>query len=168
MTGLTDFKGNIIHVGVAEWKTGGASDALRTTLGSCVGIVLYSSKKKAGGIAHILLAEPPAGRIVNKAKYASTATLALAAELNRIGVENGDLTARLFGGASMFETVGSNFMNNIGTDNVNAARKAVESLMIPVIAEDVGGTVGRTITLFMDDGRLLLRAGGKEKYIYKA
>ena len=63
----------MIHLGVAEWKAAKSPDAIRTTLGSCVGIVLYSAKKKVGGLSHVLLADPPAGRIVQRGKYARTA-----------------------------------------------------------------------------------------------
>lgn len=158
----------MIHVGVAEWKTARNPDALWTTLGSCVGVVLYSSKKKVGGIAHALLSEPPAGKIVHKGKYARTAVESLLLELEKAGVERTELSARVFGGASMFEAVHSSFMNSIGPENVNSAKLVLERLKIPVIAEDTGGSAGRTITLYTDDGRIFLRANGREKYIYRA
>ena len=154
-------------MGVAEWKTARNPDALRTTLGSCVGIVLYNQEEKIGGLAHVLLAEPPAGQIANKGKYASLAVDALAADLKKVG---GDIPykARLFGGASMFDTFHSRFLQNIGDDNVKVSREVLAKLNIPVIMEDVGGTLGRSITVYMDDGRVLLRTNGKEKYVYKA
>jgi chemotaxis protein CheD len=159
----------VINVGVAEWKTASNPDALRTTLGSCVGIILYSSKKKAGGLAHILLGEAPGGKIVKRGKYARPAIESLFSELARkYELSAGDLTARIFGGASMFETINSKFLQSIGVENVNVARETLNELKIPVIAEEVGGTAGRTVTLFLDDGRVLLRSNGKEKFLYKA
>ncbi len=164
---LEILKGNLIHVGVAEWKTARDPDALRTTLGSCVGIVLYNAEHKIGGLAHVLLAEPPAGKIVNKGKYASSAIQALHTDLKKHGAEL-TFTARIFGGASMFESFHSSFLQNIGQANVQTAKEALQKLNIPVLAEDVGGSAGRAITVYLDDGRILLRANGKEKYIYKA
>lgn len=157
----------MIHVGVAEWRAAKNPDALRTTLGSCVGIALYSSKKKMGGVAHILLGEPPRGKIISKGKYAHTALEALTLDIKRLGVEASDLTARIFGGASMFESNNYSFLQNIGTDNVTAVRTSLKKLNINIVAEEVGGSLGRTITMFMEDGRILLKSGGKEKYIYK-
>lgn len=159
----------MINVGVAEWKTASNPDALRTTLGSCVGIILYSSKKKVGGLAHVLLGEAPGGKIIKRGKYARPAIESLYHELEKkFELQAEELTARLFGGASMFKTIHSKFLQNIGAENVNIARETLNELKIPIIAEDVGGTAGRTVTLFLNDGKILLRANGKEKFLYKA
>ncbi|MBI3394908.1 MAG: chemotaxis protein CheD [Spirochaetia bacterium] len=133
-------RGNLIHVGVAEWKTADEPDALWTTLGSCVGIVLYSTKKKTGGLAHVLLGESPSGKIVHRGKYARPAVEGLAAEVEKRGVARSELSARIFGGASMFDSVHSAFMNQIGSDNVQAVKSALSALGIPIIAEDTGGS----------------------------
>jgi len=157
----------MIHVGVAEWKIARAPDALRTTLGSCAGIVLYNAQEKVGGLAHILLAEPPGGKIAARGKYATSAIPDVVEELKKkTGLSL--FTARIFGGASMFDTFHSRFLQNIGDDNVKVSREVLAKLNIPVIMEDVGGTLGRSITVYMDDGRVLLRTNGKEKYVYKA
>ena len=164
---LEDLKGKLIHLGVAEWKAARSPDAIRTTLGSCVGIVLYSAKKKIGGISHVLLADPPPGRIVQRGKYARTAIDMLVADLQKLGVEPADVSARIFGGASMFDSMNSSFFNNIGQSNVQATRETLEAKKIPIVEEDVGGNAGRTITLYLDDGRVLLRANGQERYLYR-
>ncbi|MCB1322500.1 MAG: chemotaxis protein CheD [Leptospiraceae bacterium] len=161
------FKGTLIHVGVAEWKLGRSPDALRTTLGSCVGVVLYSEKHHAGGIAHVLLAEAPQGKIVKKGKYARPAIMSLVQDLTGDGIEAESLSARIFGGASMFSTGTQSFIQNIGGENIRAVKKTLAELKIPITLEESGGAQGRTITVFMDDGRILLRSNGKEKYIYK-
>ncbi|MCB1173039.1 MAG: chemotaxis protein CheD [Leptospiraceae bacterium] len=163
----TLFNGRIINVGIAQFRTAEAPDALNTTLGSCVGIVLYNPRKRHGGIAHILLAKQPGGRIVNRAKYANTAIPELCRELGRSGSPVDEYRARIFGGASMFGDGSDTFIQRIGQENVAATRQALAEQGVTVIAEDVGGTVGRSITLFLDDGRVLLRKNGKEKYIYK-
>lgn len=151
---------------MAEWKTARAPDALRTTLGSCVGIVLYNKEEKVGGMAHILLGEPPHGKIVHKGKYARTAIESLLLDLKKMGFDGG-FSARIFGGASMFDSFHSTFLQNIGMENVKSAREALGRQKIPILLEDVGGSAGRAITLYLDDGRILLRANGQEKYFYK-
>lgn len=132
-----------------------------------MGVVLYSEKHKKGGLSHVLLGEAPAGKIVNKGKYARPSLLALAAEIEKEGVPMADLRARIFGGASMFDSGQSSFIQQIGPTNVKAVKATLEELKIPLVMEDIAGTAGRTITLFLDDGRILLRSSGKEKYIYK-
>jgi chemotaxis protein CheD len=164
---LQVLKGNIINVSVAEWKIAKNPDALRTTLGSCVGIVLFSEQKKIGGLAHVLLSEPPPGKINNRAKYARSAIEGLLAEFKKSGLNTSDLTARIFGGASMFDSIQSSFLQNIGMENVRVTKETLQQHGVPITLEETGGTAGRTITVFMDDGRVLLRANGKEKFFYK-
>lgn len=67
----------------------------------------------------------------------------------------------------MFESIHSTFLGNIGAENIRVSKTVLEKLGIPITLEDVGGTAGRTITLYLDDGRILLRANGREKYLYK-
>lgn len=156
-----------IHIGVSEWKVAKSPAKMRTTLGSCVGIVLYDKTKKIGGICHALLDEPPAGKIINRGKYAKTAIEELIKELEKMSVDKKNLTARIFGGASMFQNNSTNVFQNIGEKNVLASREVLNKHQIPIVFEDVGGHNGRTITLFLEDGRILLKSGTQEKYIYK-
>ncbi len=157
----------IIHVGVSEWKVAKSPLKLRTTLGSCVGIVLYDKTKKIGGLCHALLDEPPTGKIINRGKYARTAIEELIKELEKNGIQKKNLTAKIFGGASMFQNNSTNFFQNIGERNVKVSREVLKNHNIPILYEDVGGHNGRTITFFLEDGRVLLRSGTTEKYIYK-
>jgi chemotaxis protein CheD len=67
----------------------------------------------------------------------------------------------------MFQNNSNNLFQNIGEKNVQAARETLNKHQIPILFEDVGGHNGRTITFFLEDGRVLLRSGATEKYIYK-
>lgn len=154
-------------VNVARYEIAADPDALKTTLGSCVGVVFYSPTQKAGGMAHILLSEAPVGRIVHKGKYARPAIMALHHDLRREYGELPDLQARLYGGASMFNMDSKSFIHRIGEDNVRVAKDTLADLKIPLIHFDTGGTAGRSLTFYLDDGRILMRANGKEKFIYK-
>lgn len=119
-------------------------------------------------MCHALLDEPPAGKIAQKGKYARTAIEELLRELQRQGIDKANLSARLFGGASMFDSDKSKFFHNIGESNVAVSKATLAKEGIAVLEEDVGGSSGRTITFFLDDGRILLRGGTQERYIYKA
>ena len=129
-----------------------------------MGVVLYSPSASVGGMAHALLADPPGGRIVNRAKYARTAVEALLRDLERAG-SAGDVSARLFGGASMFEAFQSSYLNAIGEDNVRVAREVLAAHGIAVQAEAVGGTAGRSVTLFLETGLVVLKSEGREESI---
>lgn len=51
---------------------------------------------------------------------------------------------------------GSNSL--IGDRNVEVTKKTLKSLGIPIVAEDVGGNIGRTIEFFSEDGMLRIRS----------
>lgn len=162
-------KSNIINVGIADLKVGKESDVLRTTLGSCVGIVLYDPVQKLGAVCHIMLAKDPTGKDAQKNpyKYGESALPLLIQSMKDQGSAIGQYSCRIFGGASMFKGINSQFLHNIGEQNIAIVKKYMESKQIPIIVEDVAGYEGRTISLYCDDGRLLLKKAGVEKYLYK-
>lgn len=65
----------------------------------------------------------------------------------------------------MFQSFSGNL--NIGERNTEAIRLQLKRLNIPLIAEDVGGTVGRTIVCYpAENGRITIKtASGNLKTI---
>ena len=47
--------GNIVTVGVGDLKIARSPKVIKTSLGSCVGVVLYDSAQKIGGMLHLML-----------------------------------------------------------------------------------------------------------------
>jgi chemotaxis protein CheD len=126
-------------------------------LGSCVGLILHDPGRGIGGLAHIML---PAsnGKVDRPGKFADTAVTSLISEISRQYGKNGTIIAKLTGGASMFSRFSENF--SIGERNLAAVRISLKELSIPVVGEDVGGNIGRTITYFPDDkGKVKIRRG---------
>jgi chemotaxis protein CheD len=116
---------------------------LKTTLGSCVGIILADRRNEVFGLAHVMLPES-LPHDETPGKYADSAVPALVALMaGRAGGASGKLEAYLVGGASMFEAAG--IMTDIGNRNVEAAHRAVRRLNIPVVFDDTGGRLGRTV-----------------------
>lgn len=159
----------VVNVGIADMLGAQSPEILRTTLGSCIGVVFYAPDKKIGAMAHFMLSKDPSGKDSQKNpfKYAETAIPLLIKKMNEMGCNPGEYSVRLFGGASMFKGAQSSFLQNIGEQNILTARAILEQSKIPLILEDVGGNDGRTISLYLDDGRVLLKKGGFEKYLYK-
>jgi len=118
-------------------------------LGSCVGLSLYDDSASVGAMVHIMLPDS-AGRTDRPGKYADTAIALLVKELNALGCKNRSLVAKMAGGACMFEYFGANL--NIGERNAEKVRALLRENHIPIIAEDVGGKVGRSVT-FMPSNR---------------
>lgn len=159
----------VINVGIADIKVAKTPGILRTTLGSCIGIVLYNPDKQVGAISHIMLAKDPTGRDLGKnpMKYGETALPLLLKMMQENDCPLGSYSARIFGGASMFKGINSSFLQNIGEQNIAIVRDFLNQNRIPILVEDVSGHDGRTISLYLDDGRILLKKSGAEKYYYK-
>jgi len=155
--------GQMIKVGMADMNLCSAPDAITTLgLGSCVGIVLYDATKKLCGMVHVML--PDSTQIKNnqnRAKFADTGIEALLEALLKQGANRRCITAKIAGGAQMFAFTTNNDMLRVGERNVEATKRKLAQLGIPILAEDTGLTYGRTIEFFPENGNLIIKAVGK-------
>ena len=165
---MTEDKGIIINVGIAEMDVIRTPNLIRTSgLGSCVGVILYDLEKEIAGLAHVMLPDSSLARkeTIHPAKYADTAIPALLDKLLQSGANRRNIKAKMAGGAQMFQISSKNEMMKIGSRNVQAVKRELERLSIPVVAEDVGGNKGRTIIFNPQTGILTIRTvnlGSKE------
>lgn len=157
---------DLINVGVAQIRFASSPAVLRTILGSCVGVCVYDRIKKIGGMAHILLPTKP-GDNINLEKYADSAIQILVQKLIKDGARKEFLSAKIAGGASMFKFGTNITLGQIGDRNIEQTRIELQKLGVPILIEDVGGSVGRVIDFFLEDGRLLVKSSGQEKIYYK-
>lgn len=147
-------------VGVGEFKVVRAPAKLMCIgLGSCVGIAIFDLQAQIGGVAHAMLPRYEDGRDkINASKYADSAIMIMVDELLAMGASKGHLRAKMAGGAQMFSFISSDTLN-IGQRNYESARLTLNGENIPLIAEDVGGTRGRTITFNSEDGAYRIQMG---------
>ena len=154
----------VIKVGMADLNVCKSPDQLTTLgLGSCVGIVLYDSVTKIGGLAHIML--PDSTKIKNnsnKAKFADTAVDIMIQDMIRLGASKNRLVAKLAGGAQMFSFNNNNDLMRIGEKNIIASKEKLRNLGIRILAEDTGANYGRTIVFDTDTGKLTIKTIGKD------
>lgn len=134
-----------------------------TGLGSCVAIVLYDQETRVGGLAHVLLPDPSFSQRERCWLFATEAIPALLDELEEAGAERSRLTARLVGGAAMFQELSPQERPNIGGRNISAAREILARVGIPIVAEDVGGEFGRSIDFDLSNGRIQISSQGKSR-----
>ena len=144
----------LIKVGMADYKIGRNPDSLITYgLGSCVGIALFDSVNKVGGLAHIMLPDSTQARNAeNPAKFANTALPLMLSEMLKIGVVKSRITAKIAGGAQMFTFANATDVMRVGERNTEAVKTILKSRDIRIIAEDTGGNYGRTVELKLDTG----------------
>ena len=151
-----------VTVPMGQWAVASAPTQLRTLLGSCVGVVLSDRQAKVGGIAHVVLPDSR-GSTEHPGKYADTAIPALVEALERLAGRRlrGRLTAKLLGGASMFQA-GPGM--DIGRQNQVAAEQVLERLGVTVVARDLGGDAGRRLTFDILTGIVAVKIPGGADY----
>ncbi len=158
----------IIKVGMADLKVCVSPNGVTTLgLGSCVGIALRDPVTKIGGLAHIMLPDSKAirGSESNISKFADTGIVELVRQMELLGANRKRMTAKLAGGAMMFAFQNKSELVRIGDRNVEAAKKILEQMNIPVLSEDTGATYGRTVIFFPETGDYVIRAVGKPEKV---
>ena len=154
--------GDAIKVGMADLKVTSKPNSLTTLgLGSCVGICLYDKSKKIIGMAHIML---PSSKEIrnnsNKYKFADTAIDEMIKLMKEKGATKRRLTAKIAGGAMMFKFKSNSSKMNVGQRNAEAVKQILKEKRIKILADDTGGSFGRTITFDSSDGSLKIKTIG--------
>ncbi|KAA0242188.1 MAG: chemotaxis protein CheD [Candidatus Brocadia sp. AMX2] len=153
----------MITVGVGDLKITQAPHVLKTLLGSCIGVVLHDRVKKIGGLLHIMLPKKN-GNDVKITKYANTGLPYFIHQMvTHAGASRGALSAKIFGGAKMFETNG---LLNIGESNELEVRRVLKEEGIRIVASRTGGTKGYNISFDTETGAVTCRIFGEAVIVY--
>ena len=151
-----------LTVGIADMKILQWNGELITyALGSCIGICLWDPTIRLAALIHIMLPinmEP--GR-KNTMKYADTGIKETLAQLVAKGARKERLVAKIAGGAKMFEVAGNSNLGNIGARNIECVKLNLKKENIRIMAENVGGSVARTLSFFPADGHGQIKAYGQ-------
>ncbi|MCF8564777.1 chemotaxis protein CheD [Alicyclobacillus tolerans] len=154
-----------VRIGIAEGAVVRAPVRLKTTgLGSCVGVVVYDGAAGLLGMAHIMLPTAPARGEHSHTKYANLAVPWLIRRLLAEGGQKARFRAKIAGGAQMFASSGGSEVLRVGPRNVEAVREALMAASVPLVAQDVGGNVGRTIEFDLLAETLWIRTAHKGVY----
>ena len=151
----------VVRVKIADYcvlqKTG---KLITIGLGSCVGIACYDSKVKVAGLAHILLPESSHfSNTENLAKFANTAVPLLVAVMEKQGADITRIQAKIAGGSELFNY--NTGQESVGSRNIVAVKKALATANIPLLAADVGGSVGRTMQICASEGTVSIKKVGQ-------
>lgn len=151
---------DVVKVGIAQMDIVRAPKTIRTSgLGSCVGVVLYDESTQIAGMIHVMLPDSTLGRVdsLNVAKFADTGIDALIQLLKVEGVQPFRLKAKIAGGAQMFKFTSDKDSMRIGPRNVEAVKAQLRKNGITIVAEDTGGSSGRTIEFNPATSKLNIR-----------
>lgn len=156
--------GEVIKVGMADWKICVGEDSLTTLgLGSCVGVAIRDPQSGVGGLAHVMLPDSrETANNANRPKFADTGITDMVSEMVKKGANINKMVAKIAGGAQMF-AFGSakSDMVRVGERNVAACKAKLKELKIPILAEDTGENFGRTVIFRPASGDYVIKSVGK-------
>lgn len=132
-------------------------------LGSCVAVVLLDPRTRCVGMIHIALPHAsinPARALERPGYFADTGLPLLLQQMIQFGClpRGQGMFVKLAGGASVM-SINDTF--NIGRRNVAAVRSILQGYGLKVIAEDVEGTISRTVSALASTGEVILSSPGR-------
>ena len=155
-----------ITVGIADMKIAQGSGILITyALGSCIGLCFHDPRLKLGALLHIMLPLNMETGRKNPMKYADTGIRETLRQLEAKGASKSRMTVKIAGGAKMFEVNGGN-LGNIGQRNIESVHLILRKEGIRLLAEDVGGTVARTLLFDVVSGQGCIRSYGRQDVLF--
>lgn len=144
-----------------EYFVGDRRHRVRTLLGSCISITLWSETLRIGAMSHCLLSRRAAGAgpgtgIPLDGRYVEEAVVLMLEALGRRGAQRSLLQAKLFGGGQMFPDQFEGAAS-IGVSNGESARQLLQRSGIPVAAECLYGPGHRHIIFDIASGEVWVR-----------
>jgi two-component system chemotaxis response regulator CheB len=125
---------------------------ISTLLGSCVAVCLYHPVHKFGGMNHYML--PTSPNKERSGKYGDYAIAVLLQFMERTLGNLSGLQAIVSGGAKVIDTISHG--QQIGQRNIEMAREILRKKGVPIIKENLGGTVGLKLHYQNWDNHLLI------------
>lgn len=153
----------VISVGLGELRISRDPRACLVAhgLGSCVGICVYDPVIRVGAMLHAMLPEHNGQAPAQATKYVNSGLQQMLKELAGQGVLRHRLVIHLTGGAHMLTAPGFKNTLNIGARNVETARAVLQREGLAIAGSDTGGHWGRTVRLYVKDGRVTVRSVGR-------
>lgn len=153
----------LITVGISDMNITNSTSSSNTlvtyALGSCIGICLFDPILKIGALGHIMLPYSPNPQTeANINKYADTCIKGMLSKLTYMHCNIPKLTAKIAGGAKMFEVSGDSAFGNIGARNIEAVKNMLREYKVPLHAEDTGLNFGRTVYFHTDTGAVEVKS----------
>lgn len=155
-----------ITVGISDMKvSNNVKETLITySLGSCIGVLIWDPLVKVGGLLHYMLPDSRLDKDRAQQKpymFADTGIPALFKECYSLGAVKGRLIVKVVGGSQILDSTG---LFSIGKRNYQILSKLFDRNHITIAAEDIGGSVNRTVRLEIGTGRVLLKVSGRGEF----
>jgi len=144
-----------VLVGLAEVQAiNGAALLTCLGLGSCVSVCALDAAANVSGMAHIMLPNSrPDSQSNRPATFADLGVAELISSMEKLGAERSRMVCAIAGGASLRTSVGE---MDMGRKTAEAVMQQLKSLGIKCSAVDLGGNVGRTVTMASESGKVVV------------
>lgn len=150
-----------IVVSISDMKVSKRDRAVLIThaLGSCLGLAAYDPRARVGGLIHCLLPVARSGREAqNPYMFVNTGVPALMRAMYALGAKREDLVLKAAGCGRMMR-LANKF--DTGANNLAALHKLLTINDLKLAAEDVGGSIPRTMRLRVETGQVLITSCGR-------
>lgn len=157
-------------VGVGEFAVSSDPEEVVKTfaLGSCVAVIFLHKPSRTVGLIHVALPEAVISPDIAAKRPGYFADTGIPAILKEMAAKTGGggglargMVVKMAGGANVMD---SNNTFNIGKRNILALKKILWPLGMGPVAEDVGGSISRTVAIAVQTGRVFLSCAAKGEW----
>jgi len=154
-----------IDVNTGEVKGSFDSAILRSiAIGSCIAVVAYSFRNRAGAVAHIMLPGKSREATKEKTRYAVDAVDELLGIMGGFGVDRVDIEVCLVGAGNVLEKED----DTICQSNIDSVIGIMEERNIPVRASVLGGIKRKSVMMDVARGKVSYTEGnGRETFLWQ-
>ncbi|MEW6197573.1 MAG: chemotaxis protein CheD [Planctomycetota bacterium] len=139
-----------------------AATLITYSLGSCIGVAVWDPVVRVGGMLHYMLPESqlsPEKARSSPAMFCDTGVPRLFRAAYELGAVKSRLVVKVAGGSQLLDDNGT---FNIGKRNYLALRKIFWKNGVMIAAENVGGSISRTLKLDVGTGAVTIRSRNEE------
>jgi chemotaxis protein CheD len=145
-----------------ELYIGEETALVKTLLGSCVAVAMFSPRCRVGSLCHSMLpscgdAKSRAGNFPEGAKFVDCSVLCMLDWFLKRGILHDEIVVKVFGGSDMFSGPRGDERKGVGRQNIDMALKIIEEVGLELAALDVGGLRGRKIIFNTYTGEVFLK-----------
>ena len=132
-----------------------------TILGSCIALTMFNRRLRFAAMCHAMLPRPREhDRALKndsyKFRFLSHAVPAMLEHFRNAGVRRDEIEVKMFGGGNVIHLEDAGAEDRwIGNANIQAARELLSEANLTLMAENVGGSVGRKILFNTQAGEVL-------------
>lgn len=130
-------------------------------IGSCVALCAYDPISRVGAMAHVVLPTSNGKGDSNPGKYADMVVPFILKEMSKAGGLRYSTIIKLVGGAQVSNAPGLETIFKTGERNVAQLKESLQKEKMLVAGMDVGGSQGRTVRMYVDTGKVVVKTAGQ-------